>query len=88
MPSDKIGSTKVFMLFPILHDSKVLRNVLKKSTYDDFATPAWPSQLWYSEAMGMSMQQPIFLTWRRDLLKRPKGEIHPLAQNKTLKLVA
>ena len=53
-----------------------------------FATPAWPSQLWYSEAMGMSIQQPIFLTWRRDLLKRPKGEIHPLAQNKTLKLVA
>ena len=51
-------------------------------------TPAWPSQLWYPEAMRMSMQQPILLTWRRDLLENTQGEIHPLVQNKTLKLVA
>ena len=36
----------------------------------------------------MSMQQPMLLTWRRDLLKNPKGGIHLLVQNKTLKLVA
>ena len=52
------------------------------------ATPASPSQLWYPEAMRMFIQQPILLTWRRDLLKIPKGKIHPLVQNKTLKLVA
>ena len=52
-----------------------------------FVTPAWPAQLWYPEAMRMSIQQPILLTWRRDLLKNPKREIHPLVQNKTLKLV-
>ena len=51
-------------------------------------TPAWPSQLWYPEAMKMSMQQPILLTWRRYILKNPKGEIHPLVQKKPLKLVA
>ena len=51
-------------------------------------TPASPSQLWYPEAMRMFIQQPILLTWRRDLLKIPKGKIHPLVQHKTLKLVA
>ena len=51
-------------------------------------TPAWPSQLWYPEVMKMSMQQPILLTWRRYILKNPKGEIHPLVQKKPLKLVA
>ena len=49
-------------------------------------TPAWPSQLWYPETMRMSIQLPILLTWRRDLLKNPKGEIHPLVQNKTFKV--
>ena len=38
--------------------------------------------------MRMSIQQPILLTWRSDLLKNPQGEIPPLVQNKTLKLVA
>ena len=28
------------------------------------------------------------LPWRKDLLKNPKRESHPLIQNKTLKLVA
>ena len=51
-------------------------------------TPAWSSQLWYPEAMRISIQQPILLTWRRDLFKNPQGEIHPLVQNKTVKLVA
>ena len=50
-------------------------------------TPAWPTQLWYPEAMIMSIQQPISLTLRRDLLKNPNGEIHLLVQYKTLKLV-
>ena len=67
---------------------KVLSKVLKdKVPMMIFVTPAWPSQLWYTEAMRMSIQQPILLTWRRDLLNNPKGEIHPLVLNKTLKLV-
>ena len=36
----------------------------------------------------MSIKNPILLPWRKDLLKNPKGEIHPLVQNRTLKLVA
>ena len=67
---------------------KVLSKVLKDKVHMMiFVTPACPSQLWYPEAMRMSIQQPILLTWRRDLLKSPKREIHPLVQNKTLKLV-
>ena len=68
---------------------KVLSKVLKdKVPMMILVTPAWPSQLWYPEAMKMFIQQPILLTKRRDLLKNPKGEIHPFIQNKTLKLVA
>ena len=68
---------------------KVLSKVWKdKVPTMILVTPAWPSQQWYPEAMRMSMQQPILLTRRRDLLKNPKGGIHPLVQNKTLNLVA
>ena len=68
---------------------KVLSKVLKdKIPMMILVTPAWPTQLWYPEAMRMSIHQPILLNWRRDLLKSRKGEIHSLVQNKTLKLVA
>ena len=75
------------MLFPsFFMIPRVWSNVLKeKVSMMILVTPAWPSQLWYPEAMRMSIQKPILLTWRRDVLKNPKGEIHPLVQNKTLK---
>ena len=67
---------------------KALSKVLKeKVPMMILVTPVWLSQLWYPEAMKMSIQQPILLTWRRDLLKNPKGEIHLLVQSKTLELV-
>ena len=67
---------------------KILSKVLKdKVPMMILATSAWTSQLWYPKPMGISIQQQILLTWRRDLLKNPKGEFHPLVQNKTLKLV-
>ena len=68
---------------------KVLSKVLKYQVpMMILVTLAWPSQLWYPKAMRMSIQQPILLTWRSDLLKNPKGGIRPLVQNKPLKLVA
>ena len=73
-----------FCLIPMVL-SKVLKD---KVLMMILVTPGWPSQLWYPEAMRMSIQQPILLTWKRDLLKNPKTEIQPLVQNKTLKLVA
>ena len=78
---------KCFSTFRII--PKVFGEVLKgKVPMMVHVTPAWLSWLWYPEATRMSIQQPILLTWMRDFLKNPKGEIHPLAQNKTLKFVA
>ena len=58
---------------------KVLTKVLKdKVPMTVLVTPDWPSQLWYPEAMRMSLQQPVLLIWRRDPLKNPNGKIHPL----------
>ena len=68
---------------------KVLSKVLKYQVpMMILVTLVWPSQLWYPKPMRMSIQQPILLTWRSDLLKNPKEGIHALVQNKTLKLVA
>ena len=78
------GSFPQFCMIPMVL-SKVLKDKVPMIT---LIAPAWPSQLWYPEAVRMSIKQPILLTWRRDLLKNPKGKIHPLVQNKTLKLVA
>ena len=36
----------------------------------------------------MSIKSLILLPWRKDVLKNPKGEIHPLVQNRALQLVA
>ena len=50
--------------------------------------PAWTTQVWYPKILNMSIKSPILLPWRKDLLKNPKGGIHPVVQNRTLKLVA
>ena len=62
-------------IFPILHDPKGFeQSPERQSTYMMILVPpAWQPQLWYPEAMRMFIQQSILLTWRRDLLKNPKG---------------
>ena len=58
---------------------KVLSKVLKdKVPMMILVTPAWPSLLWYPEAMRMSIPQPILLTWMRDLLKIQREKFIPL----------
>ena len=79
----------LYTFLPFCMILKALSKILKDQVrMIFFVTPAWPSQLWCPEAMRISIQQPISLTWRRDLLKNPKGEIHLLVLNKTLKIVA
>ena len=51
-------------------------------------TPAWTTQVWYPKILNMSIKSPILLPWRKDLLKNPKREIHPLVKNRTLQLMA
>ena len=78
----------LFAFPPFCMIPKVLNKVFKdKVPMMILVTPAWPSQLWYPEAKRMSIQQQILLTCTRDLFKNPKGEIHPIVENKTLKLV-
>ena len=76
-----------FLFFSsILHDTKSFEQSLqRKGLYDDSCNSSLAIS---NETMRMSIQQPFLLTWRRYLLKNPKGEIHPLVLNKTLKLVA
>ena len=76
-----------FLFFSsILHDTKSFEQSLqRKSLYDDSCNSSLAIS---NETMRMSIQQPFLLIWRRYLLKNPKGEIHPLVLNKTLKLVA
>ena len=68
---------------------KVLNKTLKEQVPKlILITPAWTTQVWYPKILNMSIKSPILLPWRKDLLKNPKREIHPLVQNRTLKLVA
>ena len=53
---------------PILHDPKGFeQSTQRQSTYDDRCARTWSPQLWYPAAMRVSIQQPILLTWRRDI---------------------
>ena len=64
----------LYAFSPFCMIPKVLSKVLKdKVPMIILVPPAWQSQLWYPEAMRMFIQQSILLTWRRDLLKNPKG---------------
>ena len=70
---------------------KFLSKILKEKALNeeaDINNPAWTTQVWYPEILNMSIKSLILLPWRKDVLKNPKGEIHPLVQNRALQLVA
>ena len=68
---------------------KVLTKTLKEKVPKlILITPAWTTQVWYPKTFNTSIKSPILLPWRKDLLKNPKAEIHPLVQNRIRKLVA
>ena len=68
---------------------KVLNKTLKEKVPKlMLITPAWTTQVQHPKILNMSINSPILLPWRKDLLKNPKGEIHSLVQNRILKLVA
>ena len=68
VPQESLYISPIYMILKAL--SKILKDQVPMIF---FATPAWPSQLWCPEAMRISIQQPISLTWRRDLLKKSEG---------------
>ena len=65
--------------------NKVLRDKVQKMI---LITPAWPSQPWYPEALRLSIEKPVLITYQKDLLMGPTGLIHPLVLNHSLTLVA
>ena len=81
--------TQILVCFShILHDSKSSQQNTPKVPKLVLITPAWTTQVWDPKILNMPIKDPTLLPWRKDLLKIPKGEIHPFVQNRTLELVA
>ena len=79
----------LYNFLPFCMIPKVLKNKLKeKLSKLTLITSAWTTQVWYPKILYMSIKSPIFLPWRKDLLKNSEGQIHPLLQNRDLELVA
>ena len=51
-------------------------------------TPNWPAQPWYSQILDLCITESLLLPQSQELLVDPKGQVHPLVLNKTLKLMA
>jgi hypothetical protein len=51
-------------------------------------TPVWPAQVWYGTLLQMIVDYPRLLPPLSDLLTGPRGEIHPLLENGTMRLAA
>ena len=87
-------STKLVTKIPVCFSSFcMIPNFLNKTLNGKvpkliLITPTWKTQVRYPKILNISIKSPILLPWRKDLLKNPKGEIHPLVQNRTIKLVA
>ena len=72
------------MLFSIW---QVLNKTLKeKSSKVGINNPSLGNTSLLSKDFEHVNQESYLLPWRKDLLKNPKGEIHTLAQNRTLQL--
>ena len=59
-----------FCMIPMVL-SKILKDEVPMMI---LVTPVWPSQMWYSEAMRMPIQQPTLMTCKERSLKKSKGK--------------
>ena len=50
-------------------------------------TTSWPAQPWYSQVLELTVTKPLLLPQLSNILVNPQGQAHPLAVNKTLRLV-
>ena len=67
---------------------RALRKMLKHHISMIIVTPVWTSQPWYPLMLDLSIQNPILLPEKQDLLSNPRMEVHPLIKNRTLRLAA
>ena len=78
-------SLYAFPPFALIH--KVLKKVKEEKVPSlIIVTPTWETQSWYPELLRLSVRNPIILPLKRDLIKGPQKQQHPLIQNRTMQL--
>ena len=68
--------------------AKILKKVAQEGAVLLLVTPTWQTQPWYSTLLAMSIQNPILLPMRFQVLTNPQGQTHPLVKQKRLRLAA
>ena len=67
---------------------RALRKMQKDQTKLIIVTPTSQGQPWYPTLLKMAIADPFLLPKHQNILLNPEGQIHPLIQNSTLRLVA
>ena len=67
---------------------RVLAKVQRERANLILITLAWQTQSWFPKLMEMAVAIPILLPSYENLLSNPKREIHPLLENRSLRLLA
>ena len=78
----------LYALPPFSLTGRVLLRVREEGLTMILVTPNWPAQPWYSQILDLCITEPLLLPQSQELLVDPKGQVHPLVLNKTLKLMA
>ena len=78
----------LYALPPFSLTGRVLLRVREEGLTMILVTPNWPAQPWYSQILDLCITESLLLPQSQELLVDPKGQVHPLVLNKTLKLMA
>ena len=74
---------------PFVLINRILRRIKNEETNQVILiAPVWQAQTWYPQLLQMSCQQPLLLPEKRDLLRSPLGQFHPLVVQRSLSLAA
>lgn len=87
-PASALEESFRLCLPPLLLIGRVLAKVRSEKYKLVLVAPVWQAQHWYSLLLEMCVQNPILLPSNQDLLRNPKGELHPLGRNQKLQLAA
>ena len=82
------GSLFPYAFPPFCLIGRALRKMLKHRISMIIVTPVWTSQPWYPLLLDLSIQNRILLPQEQNLLLNPRMKIHPLLENRTLRLAA
>ena len=83
---ETLGLLYAFPPFSMI--GKVLLKVKTEEVDVILITPNWPAQHWHRQVSGLSVAEPLLLPQLSNILVNPRGQVHPLVVNKTLRLVA